>query len=53
VWQLAAYIRSMSGRVRKDVAPGRADAMQATAQEQATTEQRPVESTTAPNSERP
>ena len=53
VWQLAAYIRSMSGRVRKDVAPGRADAIQATAQEQATTEQRPVESTTAPNSERP
>jgi cytochrome c oxidase cbb3-type subunit III len=53
VWQLAAYIRSMSGLVRKDVAPGRADAMQAKAQEQATTEQRPVESTTPPQAERP
>ena len=53
VWQLAAYVRSMSGLLRKDVAPARADAMQARAQEQATTEQRPVESTTPPQSERP
>ncbi len=53
VWQLAAYIRSMSGLVRKDVAPGRNDAMQTNAQEQATTEQRPVESTTPPQAERP
>jgi cytochrome c oxidase cbb3-type subunit 3 len=53
VWQLAAYVRSMSGLLRKDVAPARSDAMQAKAQEQATTEQRPVESTTPPQSERP
>jgi cytochrome c oxidase cbb3-type subunit 3 len=53
VWQLAAYVRSMSGLLRKDVAPGRADAMQAKAQEQATTEQRPEESTTPPQAERP
>lgn len=53
VWQLASYIRSMSGLVRKDVAPGRSDAMQATPQEQATTEQRPVESSIPPQSERP
>ena len=53
VWQLAAYVRSMSGLLRKDVAPARADAMQSKAQEQATTEQRPVESTTPPKSERP
>lgn len=53
VWQLAAYVRSMSGLLRKDVAPGRADAMQTKAAEQATTEQRPVESTIPPASERP
>lgn len=53
VWQLAAYVRSMSGLIRKDVAPGRADAMQAKAQEQSTAEQRPVESTVPPQSERP
>ena len=53
LWQLAAYVRSMSGLLRKDVAPGRADAMQAKAQEQATTEQRPVESSVPPKSERP
>ena len=53
IWQLAAYVRSMSGLVRKDVAPGRADALQATAQEQATTEQRPAESSTPPKSEQP
>jgi cytochrome c oxidase cbb3-type subunit 3 len=27
VWQLAAYVRSMSGQVSKDVAPGRDDDM--------------------------
>jgi cytochrome c oxidase cbb3-type subunit 3 len=41
VWQLVAYVRSLSGWLRKDVAPGRDDAMQATPQEQATTEQEP------------
>jgi cytochrome c oxidase cbb3-type subunit 3 len=30
VWQLVAYVRSMSGLVRSDVAPGRNDDMQAT-----------------------
>jgi cytochrome c oxidase cbb3-type subunit 3 len=29
VWQLVAYVRSMSAMVRADAAPGRADAMQA------------------------
>ena len=53
VWQLAAYVRSMSGLVRKDVAPGRDDALQATAQEQATTERRPVESSTPPAAVQP
>jgi cytochrome c oxidase cbb3-type subunit 3 len=29
VWQLVAYVRSLSGQLRKDVAPGRSDALQA------------------------
>jgi cytochrome c oxidase cbb3-type subunit III len=29
VWQLAAYVRSMSGQLRKDVEPGRSDDMNA------------------------
>ena len=29
VWQLAAYVRSMSGQLRKDVAPGRSDTLAA------------------------
>jgi cytochrome c oxidase cbb3-type subunit 3 len=53
VWQLAAYVRSMGGLVRKDVAPARSDAMQAKAQEQATTEEPPVESARPPQSEQP
>lgn len=34
VWQLVAYVRSMSGLVRKDVAPGRNDDMNARPAEQ-------------------
>ena len=29
VWQIAAYVRSLSGQVRKDVAPSRNDSLQA------------------------
>jgi cytochrome c oxidase cbb3-type subunit 3 len=29
VWQLVAYVRSLSGQIRKDVAPARSDALQA------------------------
>ena len=53
VWQLTAYVRSMSGLLRKDVAPGREDALYGVPQEQATTEQRPVESSRPPQSEQP
>ncbi len=28
IWQLVAYVRSMSGLVRADAAPGRADSIQ-------------------------
>jgi cytochrome c oxidase cbb3-type subunit 3 len=41
VWRLASYVRSMSGLIRKDVAPGRDDALQGPPQEQATTERPP------------
>jgi cytochrome c oxidase cbb3-type subunit 3 len=44
VWQLVAYVRSLSGWIRKDVAPGRDDALQAKPQEQATTKQEPRQS---------
>ncbi|MEA2723257.1 MAG: cytochrome c oxidase cbb3-type subunit [Gemmatimonadales bacterium] len=36
IWQIAAYVRSMSGLLRKDVAPGRSDDMQVRPQEQST-----------------
>jgi cytochrome c oxidase cbb3-type subunit 3 len=41
IWQLAAYVRSMSGLAPKDVAPGRNDDMQATAPENATKQRTP------------
>jgi cytochrome c oxidase cbb3-type subunit 3 len=42
VWQIVAYVRSMSGLLRKDVAPGRDDAMYVRSQEQATRKAKPV-----------
>lgn len=41
IWQLVAYVRSMSGLLRKDVEPGRSDDMQVRSQEQSTTPERP------------
>jgi hypothetical protein len=48
-----AYVRSMSGLLPKDVAPGRSDDMQVNAQEQQTTKQRPVNSAVPKSAERP
>jgi cytochrome c oxidase cbb3-type subunit 3 len=53
LWELVAYIRSMSGLLAKDVAPGRDDALYGAPQEQATTEQHPVQSSTPPQAEQP
>ena len=53
VWQLVAYVRSLSGWIRKDVAPARDDAMQVKAQEQKTTVQEPRQSSVPPAAERP
>jgi cytochrome c oxidase cbb3-type subunit 3 len=53
IWQIVAYVRSMSGLLRKDVAPGRSDAMQVRPQEQSTQKAQPVQSAIPPSSERP
>lgn len=52
IWQIVAYVRSMSGLLRKDVAPGRNDDMQVRPQEQATQKAKPVQSAVPPASER-
>lgn len=53
IWQIVAYVRSMSGLLRKDVAPGRGDAMQVRPQEQSTKKARPVQSATPKSAELP
>jgi cytochrome c oxidase cbb3-type subunit 3 len=44
VWQLAAYVRSMSGLVSKDAAPGRDDDMKSSPPENSAETAKPVES---------
>jgi cytochrome c oxidase cbb3-type subunit III len=53
VWQLVAYVRSMSGLLRKDVAPGRDDHIQAKKPEQSQDEQPPRASSLPPASVQP
>jgi len=53
IWQIVAYVRSMSGLLRKDVAPGRNDDMQVRSQEQSTQKAKPVQSAIPPSSEHP
>jgi len=48
VQQLVAYVRSMSGQLRKDVAPTRNDSMNAHRSEERTKRERPIQ-TTAPS----
>jgi cytochrome c oxidase cbb3-type subunit 3 len=45
VWWLVAYVRSMSGQLRKDVRPGRDDHMQRRPSEQSTPREPPVRAT--------
>jgi cytochrome c oxidase cbb3-type subunit 3 len=42
VWQIVAYVRSMSGQVSKDAAPGRSDHMSGKKPEQSTEKEKPV-----------
>jgi cytochrome c oxidase cbb3-type subunit 3 len=44
VWQIVAYVRSLSGQLRKDISPGRSDDMNAHKSEQASEEKKPVKS---------
>jgi cytochrome c oxidase cbb3-type subunit 3 len=53
IWQIVAYVRSMSGLLRKDVAPGRSDDMQVRPQEQSTQKARPVQSAIPKSAELP
>jgi cytochrome c oxidase cbb3-type subunit 3 len=54
VWQLAAYVRSISGLVRTDAAPGRNDDMQANPPEHSVdTPKPPRQSTRPPSGEMP
>lgn len=53
VWELVAYVRSMSGLLAKDVAPGRSDDMSVRAQEQSTPKARPKQAAEPPASEHP
>lgn len=41
VWQISAYVRSLSGQLRKDVSPSRDDDMNAKPAEQSTSRERP------------
>ena len=47
-WQIVAYVRSMSGQLRQDIAPGRADHMSGKRAEQSTPREQPTGITGAP-----
>jgi cytochrome c oxidase cbb3-type subunit III len=53
VWQLAAYVRSMSGQVPSDAAPGRSDDMNATKPEQSKGKEEPKNSSVPKSAEMP
>lgn len=44
VWQLVAYVRSLSGQLRKDISPGRSDHMDARPAPQSTPPEKPKNS---------
>ena len=51
VWQLASYVRSLGGLLRKDIDTGRSDAMQARPSEQSLPDNTPVPSFQPPSTE--
>ena len=53
VWQIAAYVRSMSGLLAKDVAPARDDHMVMVPEPQRTQVERPIHAFTPPAAEHP
>jgi cytochrome c oxidase cbb3-type subunit 3 len=53
IWQLAAYVRSISGLVPKDAAPGRNDDMKGKPPEATKDREIPVEAPLPPSAEKP
>jgi cytochrome c oxidase cbb3-type subunit III len=53
VWQIVAYVRSMSGQLRKDVAPNRSDDMSGRRSEQRTERKKPEGSGLPPSAQHP
>jgi cytochrome c oxidase cbb3-type subunit III len=53
IWELVAYVRSMSGQLNKAVRPSRADNMESRPAESQTQTQRPKASSLPPAAERP
>jgi cytochrome c oxidase cbb3-type subunit 3 len=53
VWQLAAYVRSMSGQLAKGVSPQRSDHMSAKPAESSTPKEGPVQSAVPPSAVQP
>jgi cytochrome c oxidase cbb3-type subunit III len=53
VWQIVAYVRSMSAQLRKDVAPSRNDDMSGRRSEQRTERKTPEKSGLPPSAQRP
>ena len=53
VWELSAYVRSLSGQVRKDVAPGRSDDMNVHRSEQRIERKTPEQSAVPKSAEQP
>ena len=51
VWQLVAYVRSLSGQLRKDVEPSRADHMFTRKSEESSPKKAPVSSSPPPGSQ--
>lgn len=51
IWQLAGYVRSLSGQVRRDAAPGRNDDMKAKPPENSKDRETPVDSPLAGSAE--
>ena len=53
IWQLAAYVRSLSGQVPKDAAPGRNDNMQVKEPENSKDREKPNDASIPKSAERP
>jgi cytochrome c oxidase cbb3-type subunit 3 len=47
VWQIVAYVRSLSGQLRKDVAPSRSDSLPGASPENERDEEKPVQDAAA------